>query len=612
LNLYFEPRFVTDISEREVCTCVFVNGGRVGIASSDHALVFEDILMVSPSRLDSTPRFWNVIYQQYKTAEQIEESIVMAKTQKSYLTEEEKESIAKKLKEKFRAILGTRCRSVSMGGAAVSQDLKQFMKLLFPMIQVREGYGTTEAGAIADDTGRIHQGIEFKLTDVPQLGYTNEDKPFPRGELCVRTSVTIQGYYGNEADTASAFDSEGYFRTGDVVELIDKRKIRIIDRVKNFFKLSQGEYISAEPIENVYLQSPWVDQVFIGHADLGKFPSQMAVLAAIVPQQTTVRKWLNASDDTSFAELCAMHADAIKRKLLEECRAEAQKAQLREMEIPCGIVVDPQQWSVENGLLTSSYKLCRPALRTKYQPLLDAVYEAGYSSMSSDHGTQSPETEASDTASDGSGGKLLQLLQEVLGLAGSSNISKSTVKSLGGDSLSAIRLSHVIKSQFNINVDAGTLINMSVPELEDLLAKGESSFQSDNKIDFETEAILPADLLSRISSAEPSSEPGGILITGATGFVGSHIVMDLILHMKQHPEQQRSVYVLIRSPSIDLASQRLTDSLRNLSITPNVISISDIEKYVNVVPGDLDTKRLGLPESIYRTLSGTNMIAPAQ
>ena len=84
------------------------------------------------------------------------------------------------------------------------------------------------------------------------MGYFTEDSPHPRGELLVKTSESVSGYNGNTEETSKAFDADGWyyflkitnltwtrFRTGDIVELLAPRKIRVIDRKKNIFKLSQ-------------------------------------------------------------------------------------------------------------------------------------------------------------------------------------------------------------------------------------------------------------------------------------------------------------------------------------------------------------------------------------
>lgn len=64
-------------------------------------------------------------------------------------------------------------------------------------------------------------------------------------------------------ETKNAIDSEGWLHTGDVGEILPNGCIKVIDRKKNIFKLSQGEYIIPDKIENVIVESKYVYQVFV-------------------------------------------------------------------------------------------------------------------------------------------------------------------------------------------------------------------------------------------------------------------------------------------------------------------------------------------------------------
>ena len=159
-----------------------------------------------------------------------------------------------------------------------SGTLKVFLREVFADCLVVEGYACTEAGPIADDEGQLLPAVQFRLEDVYELDYTTADKPYPRGQLVVSTPQTISAYDGAYDELLAA----GWFRTGDIVELIGPRQIRIIDRLKHFFKLSQGEFVAPEKIESLYLACPLVSLAFVTCADLQRFPNQTGVVAVII------------------------------------------------------------------------------------------------------------------------------------------------------------------------------------------------------------------------------------------------------------------------------------------------------------------------------------------
>lgn len=142
-------------------------------------------------------------------------------------------------------------------------------------IGLRQLYGLTESfGAVSlsdeyeaepGSCGSIGIGCEMKLQEVPAMGYLAEEN---KGELLLRGPQIFKGYYRNPEETASALDKDGWFHTGDIGRINPKTgRLYIIDRLKNFFKLAQGEYISPEKIENTYLSSnPILSQLYV-HGD---------------------------------------------------------------------------------------------------------------------------------------------------------------------------------------------------------------------------------------------------------------------------------------------------------------------------------------------------------
>lgn len=93
--------------------------------------------------------------------------------------------------------------------------------------------------------------MRIRLRDLPELSYLTSSDP-PRGEVQFFGTNVFKGYFKNPEKTKEAFSEDGWLCSGDVGEIQPNGSLRIIDRAKNIFKLSQGEYIAPEKLENIY------------------------------------------------------------------------------------------------------------------------------------------------------------------------------------------------------------------------------------------------------------------------------------------------------------------------------------------------------------------------
>ena len=179
---------------------------------------------------------------------------------------------------KIRMMLGGNMRLIVTGAAPVSGDVLEFLQIAIGC-KIVEGYGMTETAAAAFCTfpndpecghvGGPLQNVKFKLRDIPEMEYLHTNNP-PKGELLMWGPSMMTGYFKNVEKTRDAFQNgkweNGWLCSGDVAELRPNGAVKIVDRAKNIFKLAQGEYIAPEQMENVFIQSEYVAQIWC-HGD---------------------------------------------------------------------------------------------------------------------------------------------------------------------------------------------------------------------------------------------------------------------------------------------------------------------------------------------------------
>jgi long-subunit acyl-CoA synthetase (AMP-forming) len=106
-------------------------------------------------------------------------------------------AIRQRVLTKYRRALGRRIRAVSTGGSPTPERVIELMRECFPTAQVINAYGTTEVPEIASN-GTINPSVEFRLVDAPEVEYTAADKPYPPGEIGVRSPDMATKYWGRE------------------------------------------------------------------------------------------------------------------------------------------------------------------------------------------------------------------------------------------------------------------------------------------------------------------------------------------------------------------------------------------------------------------------------
>jgi fatty acid CoA ligase FadD9 len=444
------------------------------------------------------------------------------------------------------------------------------------------------------------------LKDVPELGYFSEDRPHPRGELWVKSADTVAGYFKDPVATSSAFDEDGFFCTGDIVEMdTSNDTIKIIDRRKHFFKLAQGEYVAPERLEKVFLLSPLVRFIYIYAESLESY-----VLAVVVPQQPVLEAWATKQgiQFSSFAELCQEPAAVAEIMKNLAILADDPNNKIQPFELPRGVLLEPEPFTVENELLTSTFKLKRLNLQRKYKTVMREMY---------DHINERMMRTRID--------ELRALIAKHVSSAPAEISSSSSSASVpltewGLDSLSAIRLSNVIKSEFGVTVAAENLATgkTSFDSLVKLVTNQNSSSSSSSSSSAESFSTLykpqkqtdwkaavqlgteTSDRLKSLPKVDPFSKSfkiGNVFLTGSTGFLGVFLLADIL------KSTSWKVHCLIRAKYPAAALTRMRDTMIKMVIDLTETEIdSYLSERIDIVHGDLALPRLGLSDEKWANL----------
>lgn len=372
--------------ERLVVNSFLYKGGAVGFYSGDVKELPNDLKALRPTLMPIVPRLLNRVYD--KIQADISESFIKRTIFNLALKSKQaevrrgvirKDSVWDRLVfRKIQDAFGGNIRFMIVGSAPLAGNIMTFSRCAFGCM-INEGYGQTETTApitmtVAGDVETKHVGPPLpccciKLTDVPEMNYYAREN---KGELCVKGANVFRGYYNDPAKTAEAIDSDGWLHTGDIGMFLPNGTLRIIDRRKHIFKLSQGEYIAPEKIENIYIRSKFIEQIFLYGESL-----KSCVIAIVVPDEIVLSKyWTDQLGNqlTNFADLC--RSESVKKLILDDMIKLGKQQGLKSFEQVKDIHLHSDLFSVQNELLTPTLKLRRPQLKSLFKLQLDDMYKS--------------------------------------------------------------------------------------------------------------------------------------------------------------------------------------------------------------------------------------------
>jgi fatty acid CoA ligase FadD9 len=585
ITLNFMP--MSHVMGRTILYGTLGNGGTAYFAAkSDLSTLLEDLTLVRPTELNFVPRIWETLYGEYQR-----------QVDRRPSDPADRQAVeAEVLQEQRQYLLGGRFIFAMTGSAPTSPELKAWVESLLEMHLV-DGYGSTEAGMVLFD-GEVQRPpvVDYKLVDVPDLGYFATDRPYPRGELLLQTQNMFPGYYKRPETTADVFDPDGYYRTGDVVAEIGPDRLVYVDRRNNVLKLAQGEFVTLAKLEAVFGNSPLVRQIYVYGNSAHPY-----LLAVVVPTEEA----LNGNADEGLA--------ALKPLIAESLQNVAKEAGLQSYEVPRDFLIETMPFTLENGLLTGICKLAWPKLKQHYGERLEQLYAEL---------AEGQANELSELRRSGADAPVLQTVSRaaaaMLGAATTDLSPDARFTDLGGDSLSALTFGNLLREIFDIDVPVGVIVSpasdlQSIADYiegerqgtkrptfasvhgRDAIEVHASDLTLDNFIDAATLAAAPA-------LPQPSTEVRTVLLTGATGFLGRYLALEWLERMDL---VDGKVIALVRARSDEDARARL-DKIFDSGDPKLLAHYRQLAAdHLEVIAGDKGEANLGLDQETWQRLADT-------
>lgn len=261
---------------------------------------------------------------------------------------------------KIRNSLGGRVEAAISGGAPLGVRLGHFFR--GAGVRVLEGYGLTETTA----------GATLNLTTAHRVGSVG--RPIPGttikiaedGEVLIKGSIVMRGYWQNDAANNDVFTSDGYFRSGDLGKLDEEGYLYIVGRKKELIVTSGGKNVAPAVLEDRLRAHPLVSQCMV----VGDNQPYIAALVTI--DQDALKTWITANkkDGATLAEL--VH-DPDLLSVIQTAVDEANKAVSRAESIRKFTIL-PVDFTIAGGQLTAKLSVKRHVVAQEFAAEIEALF----------------------------------------------------------------------------------------------------------------------------------------------------------------------------------------------------------------------------------------------
>ncbi len=370
----------THIFERGWAYLAMSQGAEM-IINTDPKEIQKSMRETHPTCMSAVPRFWEKVYVAVK--ERIESSSPMQqklfkhareigrKRNITYLArgkraplniELEYQLLNKTILSIVRKQLGLEHPNIfPTAGAYVSPEVEEFVHSIG--INMIVGYGLTESLATVSCD---RKGEPFTVGSVGRPIDSISIKIGANNEVLLKGPTITPGYFHRDKANQQAFDSDGFFHTGDAGYIKDG-ELFLTERIKDLFKTSNGKYVAPQMVEGMLLVDKFIDQAVV-IADQRKYVS-----ALIVPEFRLLEIWAK-EHDVEFENREDLCRDKRVYNMIME-RIETLQQRLAQYEQVKCFTLLAHHFSLESGELTNTLKLRRLIINKNFKEVIDKMYE---------------------------------------------------------------------------------------------------------------------------------------------------------------------------------------------------------------------------------------------
>ncbi|KAL8189111.1 hypothetical protein R6Q57_029372 [Mikania cordata] len=336
-DTYFSFLPLAHIFDQIIETYCIYSGSSIGFWQADIRYLIEDLLVLKPTIFCGVPRVYDRIYTGImskilaggtvrKALFDFAYNYKLRNLEKGIQQDKSAPLLDKLVFDKIKLGFGGRVRLMLSGAAPLPKHVEEFLRVTCCTV-LSQGYGLTEScGGCFTSIANVYSmigtvgvpmtTIEARLESVPEMGYDALGS-VPRGEICLRGNTLFSGYHKRE-DLTNDVLVNGWFHTGDIGEWQADGAMKIIDRKKNIFKLSQGEYVAVENIESTYSRCPLVTVIWVYGNSFESF-----LVAVVVPDRIAIEEWATKNNESGdYVSLCKN--SNVRKYVLDELNSEAQ------------------------------------------------------------------------------------------------------------------------------------------------------------------------------------------------------------------------------------------------------------------------------------------------